>query len=164
MSILCSLILALSISLQYGNVRGFPAGTFTEKEAGKIEKESNDIDARINVYRDASIRMQKELRDTVSKEGFQDVPDHLQLWTSMVTQSLRDIEASIDPKKKKSKALIKYEIHVRQTLNDLRELQIRAPYEQQIVFEDCINAANVARGKMVDILFQPEKALEQEAE
>jgi hypothetical protein len=164
MSILWPFILILSVFLQNGSVSDFPTGTFTEKETRKIEKESDDIDGRIDVYRNASIRMQKELKETVSKDGFQDVPGHIQLWTSLVTESLKDIEFNIDPKKKKSKALIKYEIHVRQTINDLRELQIRAPYEQQQIFDSCIERANAARGKMVDILFQPEKVLEEEVE
>ena len=164
MSILWPFLLILSVLLQNGSVSNFPAGTFTEKEAGKIEKESDDIDSRIDVYRKASIRMQKELKETVSKAGFQDVPARIQLWTSLITESLKDIEYSIDPKKKKSKALIKYEIHVRQTINDLRELQIRAPYEQQQIFDSCIERANAARGEMVDILFQPEKVLEEEVE
>lgn len=164
MSILWPFILILSVFLQNGSMSDFPTGTFTEKETRKIEKESDDIDGRIDVYRNASIRMQKELKETVSKDGFQDVPGHIQLWTSLVTESLKDIEFNIDPKKKKSKALIKYEIHVRQTINDLRELQIRAPYEQQQIFDSCIERANAARGKMVDILFQPEKVLEEEVE
>ena len=164
MSILWPFILILSVFLQNGSMSDFPTGTFTEKETRKIEKESDDIDGRIDVYRNASIRMQKELKETVSKDGFQNVPGHIQLWTSLVTESLKDIEFNIDPKKKKSKALIKYEIHVRQTINDLRELQIRAPYEQQQIFDSCIERANAARGKMVDILFQPEKVLEEEVE
>jgi hypothetical protein len=164
MSILWPFILILSVFLQYGSVSNFPTGTFSEKEARKIEKESDDIDGRIDVYRNASIRMQKELKETVSKNGFQNVSDRIHLWTSLVTESLKDIEFSIDPKKKKSKALIKYEIHVRQTIDDLRELQIRAPYEQQQIFDSCIERANAARGKMVDILFQPEKVLEEEVE
>ena len=164
MSILWPFILILSVFLQYGSASNFPAGTFTEKEARKIEKESDNTDGRIDVYRDASIRIQKELKEAVSKDRFQDVPGRIQLWTSLVTESLRDIEFSIDPKKKKSKALIKYEIHVRQTINDLRELQIRAPYEQQQIFDSCIERANAARGKMVDILFQPEKVLEKEVD
>jgi hypothetical protein len=150
MSILWPFILILSVFLQYGSVSNFPTGTFTEKEAKKIEKESEDLDGRIDVYRNASIRMQKELKETVSKDGFQDIPGRIQLWTSLVTESL--------------KALIKYEIHVRQTINDLRELQLRAPYEHQKIFDICIERANNARGQMVDILFQPEKVLEEEVE
>jgi hypothetical protein len=164
MSILWPFILILSVFLQYGSVSNFPTGTFTEKEAKKIEKESEDLDGRIDVYRNASIRMQKELKETVSKDGFQDIPGRIQLWTSLVTESLKDIEFNIDPKEKKSKALIKYEIHVRQTINDLRELQLRAPYEHQKIFDICIERANNARGQMVDILFQPEKVLEEEVE
>ena len=164
MSVLQPFILVFGLLLQQGGISNFPAGTFTEKEAKKIEKESDDIDGRIDVYRNASIRMQEELKKTVSGKGFQGVPDHLKLWTSLVTESLRDIESNIDPEKKKSKNLIKYEIHLRQTIDELRELQIRAPYQQHDIFEDCIYRANEARAKMVDILFQPEKFMDQEME
>jgi len=164
MSVLLSFTLLLSIFLQYEGVSNFPSGTFTDKEAVKFEKESDDIDGRIDVYRNASIRIQKELKKAVSEEGFQNIPNHIQLWTSLVTESLKDIEVNINPKKKKSKALIKYEIQVRKTINDLRELQIRAPYDQQDIFDNCLNRADTARGKMVDILFQPEKVSEVEVD
>ncbi|MEJ2246706.1 MAG: hypothetical protein P8Y80_11620, partial [Acidobacteriota bacterium] len=83
MSILWPFILILSVFLQYGSVSNFPTGTFSEKEARKIEKESDDIDGRIDVDRNASIRMQKELKETVSKNGFQNVSDRIHLWTSL---------------------------------------------------------------------------------
>jgi hypothetical protein len=152
-----SFSLFLSILLQNGSVPVFPPDTFTEKETAKIEKKADNIDGRIDVYRSASERMQKELKKTLSKEGFQYIPDRIERWTLLVTESLKDIKANIDPGKKKSKSLIKYEIQVRKAIKDLKELQVRAPYSQQDMFDNCIERADVARGKMVDILFLPEK-------
>lgn len=156
MVIFSSLSLALSMLLQTGYVADFPAGTFTEKEAGKIEKESDDIEGRIKVYQKASERMMKSVRKAISKREYQTVPDSLSTWTGLIAESVKDIDANLERKKKKSKPLIKYEIQVRKAIKDIREFKIRAPVGQQDVFDRCIDTTESARSTMVDILFNTE--------
>ena len=105
MSIVGSFSLVFVVLLQAGFIPDFPAGTFTEKEAGKIEKESDDIEERIKVYQKASERILKNLRSAVSRKQFQTVPDDILIWMTLITESLKDIEANLDRKKKRPKSL-----------------------------------------------------------
>lgn len=155
MSVFWSFSLAFSILLPNGYVPDFPDETFTEKEARKIEKESDDIEERIKVYRKASERMIKNLRNAVSKKEFQTVPGKLSTWTALITESLKDIEANLDPEKKRPRPLTKYEIQVRKAIKDIRDFKIRAPVEQQDIFNRCISRAESVRARMVEILFNP---------
>jgi len=164
MPILWSCSLFLSILFQTGTVPSFPDGIFTAKEKEKIVKNADDIGERIEAYRDASIRIHKTLLKTISDKEYSSVSEQLKTWMSLLSESIKDIESSINPKKKKSKALIKYEIQVRKAVNDLRDYKIRAPYEQQDILEQCIDLADAVRGKMVDLLFQPEKTSGGEAD
>jgi hypothetical protein len=153
MSLLWPFSLMLGMLFQSGNPSLFPDGTFTEKERLKIEKKAADIQGRIGVYRDASIRMQKSLQRAVSQKDFGSVPDQLKLWGDLLSGSIQDIDAHVNPKKKKSKALIKFEIHVRKSIIDLRDYKIQAPADQQDAFNDSIAMAESIRKRMVDILF-----------
>lgn len=155
MSIIWSFSLIFCILLQAGFVPEFPVGTFTAKEAKKLEKEKDDIEDRIDVYRKASERILKNLRNTVSKKKFEAVPESLSIWMTLITESLKDIEANLDRKKKKPKPLIKYEIQVRKAIKDIRDYKIRAPVDQQDIFNKCISRAENARARMVEILFNP---------
>lgn len=150
------LIIALFLILQTGPVPDFPAGTFTKKEAEKIAKESHDIEERIKVYQKASERILKTVGDAVSGKKFEAVGESLSLWTALLTESLKDIEANLGRRKKKSKPLIKYEIQVRKAIKDLRDYKIRAPGGQQDAFSRCISLADGVRSRMVDILFNPD--------
>ena len=133
----------------------FPSGTFTEKEAREIEKESDNIEKRIKVYKKASERMLKNLQKAVSGRAFQAVPEALSTWSMLITESLKDIQANLEPKNKRPKPLIKFEIQVRKAIRDIRNLKIRAPVDQQDVFDRCIGQAEDVHSKMVDILFNP---------
>ena len=154
MPILTSFSLLMAIFLQSGNAPSFPEGTFTDKEQKKIEKNQDDLKERIEVYKDASVRMQKKLRKDIRAKNFSPVPDYLKTWTSLLSGSLKDIEANLNPDKKRPKALIKYEIEIRKAVNDLKDYQLRAPVEQQDAFDLCIAEADTIRGKIVDILFK----------
>ena len=155
MSIIWSFSFVLSILLQNGYAPHFPSGIFTEKESRKIEKKSDDIEGRIKVYREASERMLKSLRQAVSKKESQAVPGILSTWTTLLTESLKDIEINLERTEKKSKPLIKYEIQVRKAIKEVQDFKIRAPVDQQDIFNDCINMAASVRSRMVEILFNP---------
>jgi len=150
----CSL--ALSFLLPNGYAPDFPVGTFTDKEAVKLEKEADDIEERIKVYRKASERMMKSLLKEVSKKEFQTLPDNLSSWTALLTASLKDIEANLERKKKKSKPLIKYEIQIRKSIKDIRDFKTRAPVQQQDIINLSIDRAEGIRATMVEILFNPD--------
>ena len=117
---------------------------------------NDDIEKRIKVYQKASERMLKNLEKSISEKEFQAVPEALSTWTMLITESLKDIQANLEPKKKRPKPLVKYEIQVRKAIRNIRDLKIRAPLDQQDVFDRCIGRAEGVRSKMVDILFNPE--------
>ena len=131
-----------------------PAGELLDpEEKAKIEKEKN-VEGRIKVYEAASKRMLKTLETAVDQEDFQSVPENLKLWTSLLLKSLEDIESNLKTKKK-SRALIKYEIEVRKAIANTESYKIRAPVEQQEVFDSCLAQAEKVRKRLVEILFQP---------
>ncbi len=146
-----AIILALGIFLQADWASSFEGDIFTAKEIKKLEKE-RDINDRIKVYTDASKRIQKRLNKAASRRQFQSVPGDLALWTALLANSYEDIKASIDPKKK-SKNLIKFEIQVRKSLDDLQDNKIKAPLDQHDAFDACLSQAEAIRKKFVEIIF-----------
>lgn len=146
-----ALILALGISLQANWVSSFEGDIFTAKEVEKLEKEK-DINDRIKIYTDASERIQEKLNKAVSRGQFQSVPEDLALWTDLLTNSYEDIKASIDPDKK-SRNLIKFEIQVRRSLDDLQDNKIKAPLDQHDAFDACLTEAETIRKRFVEIIF-----------
>ncbi len=125
---------------------------FIPSEKAKLENETN-LDRRIKVYEAASKRMQQSLEAAVSKEDFQTVPDTLKLWISLLSKSLEDIEANLKTKKK-SRALIDYEIQVRKSIANTQNYKIRAPVDQQDVFDSSLAQAETVRKRFVEILFR----------
>jgi hypothetical protein len=154
MALLTACGLLLISFLQAGYVPSFAEGIFTEKEKKKIEENADDLGERLEVYKDASARLHKKIRKSVADNDYGAVPGQLKIWTSLLSESLKDIETHINPKKKKLKELIKYEIQVRETINDLRDYKLRAPFAQQDIFEEYVDQADGIRSKMVDILFR----------
>jgi hypothetical protein len=138
--------------LQAAGVVSVPGDIFSPAEKAQIEKTAA-IDGRIKVYETASKRIQQTLHESVTKEQFEPVPDILKLWTSLLAKSLEDIEANLRLKKK-SRALMDYEIHLRKAIADTQSLQIRAPVEQQDAFASCLARAETIRKSFVKILFQ----------
>ena len=147
----CTLILVLSMFLQINWASSFEGDIFTDKEIKKLEKE-RDVNDRIKVYTNASKRIQDRLDKAVSRSQFQTVPEDLELWTALLANSFKDIEANVNPKKK-SKNLVKYEIEVRKSLADMQDHKIKAPIDQQDAFDACLTQAEAIRKKFVEIIF-----------
>jgi hypothetical protein len=145
------LILAFNMIFQADWASSFESDIFTSNEVKKLETEK-DINDRIKIYTNASKRIRKRLDKAASRGQFQSVPGDLELWTALLANSLKDIKTHIDPKKK-SKNLIKYEIEVRQSLDDLQDYKIKAPIDQQDAFEACLSQAESIRKKFVEIIF-----------
>jgi hypothetical protein len=140
---LCSII--LSMLLQAG-------GIFNSEEKLGFDKASN-ADSRIKIYLKASIRIQKSIQSEVAKENFQAAANDMKTWTTILDESLKDIEANLKTKKK-STNLIRYEIQVRKAITDSQNYKLKAPFEQQDLFESCLKQAEYVRKKFVDILFK----------
>ncbi len=124
------------------------------EEILKIQKEKN-IDGRIKIYIKASERIQKSIGAASAKNNFQTVPGDLKSWTSLLAESLRDIEANLKSKKK-SKSLIRFETHVRKAIFNSQSYKMKAPVEQQDIFQSCLDQAEKIRIRFVDILFKRE--------
>jgi hypothetical protein len=125
---------------------------FLPSEKAQIEQ-ADTVERRIKVYEAASKRIHQSLEAAIVKDDFHDVPDNLQLWTSLLAKSLEDIEANLKAKKK-SRALIRYEIQIRKSISRTESLKIRAPVDQQDIFNSCIAQAERVRKRFVEILFR----------
>jgi len=138
--------------LQAGTAPPASGEIFNAKEKARIEK-SDKVDGRIKVYEAASKRIQQTLEDAIKKDDFQTFPDNLKLWMSLLLNSLEDIEANLKSKKK-SRALINYEIQVRKSIASMEKLKIRVPLDQQDLMDSCLEQAEKVRKRFVEILFR----------
>lgn len=143
--------LLLAFFFQAGDVPPVAGEVFNSAEKAQLENAKN-IEQRIKVYTAASRRIQQTLEASVDKEDFRTVPENLTLWIALLSKSLEDIEANLKSKKK-SGALIKYEIQLRKSITNTTSLKIRAPVDQQDLFDSCISQAETVRRKFVAILF-----------
>lgn len=76
----------------------------------------------------------------------------LNAWSELLSLSARDIEKAVD-RKKKSRALIRYEIHLRGAAGEVRDLKYRLPEEHQDLIDTWVNRAEEVRKQLVEILF-----------
>jgi hypothetical protein len=143
--------LLLAFFFQAGDVPPVAGEVFNSAEKAQLENAKN-IEQRIKVYTAASRRIQQTLEASVDKEDFRTVPENLTLWIALLSKSLEDVEANLKSKKK-SGALIKYEIQLRKSITNTTSLKIRAPVDQQDLFDSCISQAETVRRKFVAILF-----------
>jgi hypothetical protein len=151
MSILGPIVFALISLLQTGAAAADAGDIFSPAEKAQMEQASN-INQRIKVYEAASKRIQQALAESVRKEDFEGAPDRLKLWTALLSKSLEDISANLNTKKK-SRALINYEIQIRKSIADTESYKIKAPPDQQDIFDASLTQAETVRKKFVDILF-----------
>ena len=151
-STLCSL--ALTLWLQ-GNVP--PAALVNSDCLTAVEKKrlsaEEKIDGRVKSYRGISERLHVSIEDSAAKQKFDEVTTLLRCWKELLAVSLKDIEANIN-RKKKSGALIDYEIQVRKSIVDMDDVRLKAPASQQSDFEAWFAQAESAHSRFVDILFQ----------
>jgi hypothetical protein len=151
MSTLWALVFILGMFIQAGGNPPLPDDALNAAEKAEIARASG-VEARIKIYKTASTRIQKDLQSAISKGEFQTVPGILKTWTLLLSGSLKDIEANLKTKKR-SRALISYEIQVRKAISVTQGSQIRAPVDQQDVFDSCLSKAEAIRMRFVEILF-----------
>ena len=142
----------MAFFFQAGDIPPVAGDVFNSAEKAQLENAKNNIERRIKVYEATSRRIQQTLEASVDKEDFRTVPEHLTLWVALLSKSLEDIEADLKSKKK-SGALIKYEIQLRKSIANTESLKIKAPVDQQDLFDSCISQAETVRKKFVAILF-----------
>jgi|SRR4029450_3370160 len=124
----------------------------TPTERSKLEKEEK-VDSRIRVYEDASTRFHKSVRSAVQKQEFENVEEDLNSWMKVLSASLEDIEANVN-RKKMSRPLIRFEIHLRKAFLDLQDLKHKAPLEEQEKIETWLGRADGIRNSFLNILFK----------
>jgi hypothetical protein len=152
MPLLGLLPLFLYAFLQAASVPLLEGNALNAEEKARISK-AQSVDDRIKVYHSASERMQQSIDAAVSKNDFSGVPDDLKLWVALLSGSMEDIEANLKAKKK-SKALIRYEIQVRKANAAFRGYETKAPLDQQDAIDVQITSAEIIRKQLIDIIFK----------
>ena len=141
----------------YAMLQGFVPPLLEGDILNAVEKaqlgRAQKVDDRIKVYQSASSRMQRSVHAAVSSDDFSGVPEAVKLWVSLLAGSLEDIDANVQAKKK-SKALIRYEIQVRKTLTEFKGYKAKAPIEQQDEFDAQLASAEIIRKRFVEIVFR----------
>ena len=123
----------------------------TAAEKNQLEREPN-VEDRIRVYEAASSRIYGSIRNLILRQQFEDVGAEMRSWLDLLSEAQQDIEQNIS-RKKKSKNLIRFEIHLRKAIGDLKERKLQVPADQQEDFESWLTRLDHVRKKFVDILF-----------
>jgi hypothetical protein len=118
----------------------------------RLEHASN-IDRRIKVYDSVSKRIQKDIREAVSGDEYETVPENLRQWIVLLSVSLKDIEQNLKGRKK-PRSLKNYEIHMRKAISDAENFRISAPLNQQDAIKSYLNSAEDVRKRIMDLLFE----------
>jgi hypothetical protein len=125
---------------------------FTPQERSKLAQQQK-IDGRIKVYQSATERTKSALAAKLRQQEYASVPEILQSWNRLLTLSLQDIDQSIVDRRKKSNALIRYEIQLRKAISDIQAQKTAAPVEIFDQLDAWLKRADEVRRKLVDILF-----------
>jgi hypothetical protein len=152
MSFAAFCLFALFIFSQSANIPLLDGTVLIAEEKARIARSASAED-RIKVYESASKRIQDTFQAAIASDDFYRVPEILKRWTDLLSGSLADIEANLKTKKK-SKALIRYEIQVRKSIGDCRSYKARAPVDQQDGLDASIAKAEEIRRQFVDIIFK----------
>jgi len=123
----------------------------TPAEKSQLEREPN-VEDRIRVYEAASQRIHLSIRNLIERQEFENVGAEMSSWLDLLSEAQKDVEQNIR-RKKKSKNLIRFEIHLRKATGDLKELKLQVPTDQQQDFESWLTRVEQVRKKFFDILF-----------
>jgi hypothetical protein len=122
------------------------------QEMAKLAAATN-IAQRIKVYEAASKRYQETLEAAIIKNDFSQIPEQMRQWSSLLSESLKDIEENLKTKKK-SKQLIDYEIQVRKGITAFQDYKVKIPIEQQDIFGLYLTQVEKVRKRFIEIIFQ----------
>jgi hypothetical protein len=110
------------------------------------------LDNRIKIYDAVNTRFDAALIGMLQRQELDSGPSLLKSWGDLLDQASVDIDSS-PGRKEKSKALIRYEIHLRKSISAVQEAKIKATVEQSDAFESWLERAERIRKKYVAILF-----------
>ncbi len=120
-------------------------------ERERLQREPK-LDNRIKIYDEANRRCEAELTKLVQSGETQPVSNHLKRWISLLESSRKDIEET-KTRKDKSKALIRYEIHLRKSISTVQEAKLKSQVEQLEDFESWLTRAEKVHSAFVAALF-----------
>jgi len=141
-----------ALVIPQGTAPTFTEGILNAKETGQLAR-ATKVEERIKVYETASKRMQQTVHALAANEKFSQINETLRLWDALLTGSIEDIEANLKTKKK-SRALIRYEIQVRKALTAAQDYRNSIPPEQMEEFDAYLANAEKIRKRFVKIIFQ----------
>ncbi len=130
----------------------FTEGILNPKETRQLER-ATKIEQRIKVYETASKRMQQTVHSLAADGKFSQINETLRLWNVLLTGSLEDIETNLKTKKK-SRALIRYEIQVRKALAAAQDYRNSIQPEDMEEFDACLANAEKIRKRLVEVIFR----------
>jgi hypothetical protein len=127
---------------------------YTPSEKNRLSS-ARSIDDRIRVYDTAFQRIRKEIENDIREDRFEDAARTLSRWSALLSESLTDIEANSIPNRR-SNRLRQYEINLRQAINGMRSLSMRAPMDLYDALDSFSEQAEETRRKFINILFDHE--------
>jgi hypothetical protein len=145
------LLIGLEVQISGQGAIDLPPGVLTPAERQKLGS-SSKIDGRVKVYEVASKRHLQGAHTLAKSEEFARLGTHFQLWGDLISTSMDDIEKNIG-RKKKSHALIRYEIHLRKAIEEMNKLKLTIPTDEDQHQESWMEKAEAARKRFVEILF-----------
>ena len=130
---------------------GAAPAALTAAERTQLDRETN-LDRRVRIYEAASQRLLRQVQGEFKSEEYERVAATLEAWQEVILASRKEVEAKANPKRK-SRAVIQYEIQLRKAISEVRDLALRAPTELEDPFRTWLEKAEEARKSMVDVLF-----------
>jgi hypothetical protein len=152
MTYFCPLIVVAVLLAQNGSQATAPLDPLTPAEKSRLEAEPK-VDDRIKIYQTASERFRSTLQTQIKEHEFETLQGLLDSWLQLLETSAKDIDTSITNRKKKSKALIRYEIQLRRSISDVQGYKTTVPVDVFDAFEAWAKQAENIHQTFVDILF-----------
>ena len=125
---------------------------FSPAERSRLQRESK-IDGRVKVYDAASQRLLKSVTAKVRENDLGGLKTALSDWSRVLTEALKDVEASVKPGKK-PKPLMRFEIQLRKAIAEIEGFKTTSGVEVFDLLNAWITQAEETRSRFVDILFQ----------
>jgi hypothetical protein len=145
------LVLLISAGVQANGVLQPQDDGLLPMERSKLQSE-NKIDSRIKIYTLAASRCHKTFDSAVSANNVESVISALQVWMNLLNESFKDIDANVG-RKKKSGALINFEITLRKSIKEVKDYRVNAPPEHRGYLDSWVTEAEQIQAKCLNILF-----------
>lgn len=146
------MLLLLSFAVRQSGQAPDTADVLTPAEKAQLAK-ATKIDSRIKVYQAASERYKTAVAGEMAQHDYSSIPGTLQPWAQLLKMSAQDIDASITNRKKKSGALIRYEIQLRRSITEMQAYKTAVPVDVIDQFDAWMAQAESVHQQFVDILF-----------